>query len=326
MKFRTLIYGVAVLSAFAISCDSDDDSTPKDEPEEVVVDVPTGEITQANVNLNIAGLEPLGDDFVYEGWLIVGGSPISTGRFTDPELKSQEVNKLLLEMASAYVLSIEPANETGDDLVKPAPTKLFRAEFTEGSNTAAISYKTINEKFADLEVTKTEISGKFFLRTPTDDTTNAMNDEAGVWFGTPGTMPPAASLELPVLGEDSGWKYEGWAVVEVDGKMVPYSTGTFSDPKAADDNAESSEFKGNDNPGPPIPGEDFINNLEDTGFSGGADLRGATIVISLEPFPDNDPKPFTLKPLAGMAAQETAPTAYDFGENLISFPTGTITR
>ncbi len=311
MKLRKLIYGAAVLSAFAISCDSDDESNKKNDA------------SLASVNLNITGLEALGDDFVYEGWLIVDGSPISTGRFTDPELKSQEVDKDMLASAAAYVLSIEPANEEGEDLAKPAPTKLFTAEFSEGSNTATISYKTINEKFADLEVTKTEISGKFFLRTPTDDSTNDMNDEAGVWFGTPGTMPPAASLELPVLAADSGWKYEGWAVVN----GVPYSTGTFSDPKLADDNAESSEFKGNDNPGPPIPGEDFINNLEGTGFEGGADLKGATIVISLEPNPDDDKKkPFTLKPLAGMAGQETAPTAYDFGENLKSFPTGTITR
>ncbi len=321
MKLRKLIYGAAVLSAFAISCDSDDESNKENDA------------SLASVNLNITGLEALGDDFVYEGWLIVDGSPISTGRFTDPELKSQEVDKDMLASAAAYVLSIEPANETGDDLVEPAPTKLFRAEFAEGSNTAAISYKTINEKFADLEVTKTEISGKFFLRTPTDEAMGAGdndNNEAGVWFGTPGTMPPAASLELPVLAADSGWKYEGWAVVN----GVPYSTGTFSNPKLADDNAMASldnrpieTFRGAENFGPPIPGEDFINNLEGTGFEGGADLKGATIVISLEPNPDDDKKkPFTLKPLAGMAGQETAPRAYDFGENLKSFPTGTITR
>ncbi|WP_010178789.1 anti-sigma factor [Aquimarina agarilytica] len=304
MKLKKLIFGVATLGALAVSCDSDDAA---------------GNLS--NLNLNVAGLEALGSDFVYEGWLIVDSKPVSTGRFTDPETKTQSVDSEMLEAASAYVLTIEPENETGEALAAPAPTKLFRADFD--GNTAAISYKTINPGFADLEMTKSEISGKFFLRTPTDDADGvAKNDEAGVWFGTPGTMPPASSLELPVLAADSGWKYEGWVVKN----GVPYSTGTFSDPKAADDNAMTSKFKGTVNDGPPIPGEDFINNLMGTGFEGGADLRGATVVISLEPSPDNDPKPFTLKPMVGTAGQKTAPEAYAFGENLKSFPTGTITR
>ncbi|WP_010520683.1 anti-sigma factor [Aquimarina agarivorans] len=318
MKLSKLIFGAAALSFLAVACDSDDGNEEEKKP--------------SGVNLAIEGLEALGSDFVYEGWLIVGEAPVSTGRFTDPTLKFQEVEASVLETATAFVLSIEPADETGEALAAPAATKLFRADFAEGVDTATISYKTINEKFADLSTAKDEISGKFFLRTPTDEALGAgdnSNDEAGVWFGTPGTMPPAASLELPVLAADSGWKYEGWAVVN----GVPYSTGTFSDPKAADDNAMASldsrpieTFRGAENFGPPIPGEDFINNLEGTGFEGGADLKGATIVISLEPVPDNDPKPFTLKPLDGMAGQETAPTAYDFEENLESFPTGTITR
>ena len=316
MKMKKVIFGATMLGILAVSC-GDDDSP--------IVDPGTGtpDVKLVDVNLSITGLDALGADFVYEGWLIVDGKPVSTGRFTDPATKKQEVSEIILKGATAYVLSIEPANETGQDLIDPAATKLFKADFD--GDTAGIAYGTINAGFADLVATKEAISGEFFLRTPTDEkagTDNNGNDEAGVWFGTPGTMPPASSLELPVLAADSGWKYEGWAVVN--GK--PYSTGTFSDPKTADDNAAALTFRGIENQGPPLPGEDFINNLDATGFKGGADLRGATVVISLEPFPDNDPKPFTLKPLVGNAGDETAPATYAFGENLKSFPTGTITR
>ncbi len=299
---QTLILGLALSS-----CGDDDNTTQ----------------TTQDLQLNISGLESLGDDFVYEGWLIVDGVPKSTGRFQDPELKKQAVNIIDLNAATSFVLSIEPAQETGQELIDPAPTKLFKADFN--GNTAPIAFGTINSTFADITSAKDQISGDFFLRTPTDDTggVNNMNDEAGVWFGTPGTMPPAASLELPVLDAASGWTYEGWAVVN----GVPYSTGTFLDPKMADDNAETSEFKGTVNSGPPIPGEDFINNLASTSFpSTGADLRNSTIVISIEPVPDNNAKPFLLKPLVGDSETETAPSKYEFKENLKSFPTGTINR
>ena len=38
--------------------------------------------TNGNLTLDLDGLEELGSDFVYEGWLIVNGSPVSTGTFS----------------------------------------------------------------------------------------------------------------------------------------------------------------------------------------------------------------------------------------------------
>jgi hypothetical protein len=39
-------------------------------------------VTTGNLTLDLSGLEELGANFVYEGWLIVDGNPISTGTFT----------------------------------------------------------------------------------------------------------------------------------------------------------------------------------------------------------------------------------------------------
>lgn len=315
MRFTKLTIASILGLSLLASCSDDDSSNTEDKKDsDDKMDM------MSNLELDITGLKALGADFVYEGWLIVEGqmAPVSTGRFTDPMLKSQSVSSELLKSAMAYVLTLEPANETGDALTAPADSKLFRADFDE--NTATISYKTIGSDYSDL--TTAEFSGNAFLRTPTDDADGvAKNDEAGIWFGTPG-MPPVADLELPDLTEVSGWTYEGWIVI--DGK--PYSTGTFNNPKAADDNAATSQFKGSVNNGPGIPGEDFIQNLMGTGFEGGADLRGGTAVISIEPVPDDSPAPFVLKPLLGAIGQDTAPAKYPLNENFDSFPTGTITR
>ncbi len=146
--------------------------------------------------------------------------------------------------------------------------------------------------------------------------TNNGNDENGIWFGNPGT-PPTASLNLPTLPD--GWIYEGWVV----GEGGPISTGTFTEFGAVDD---SNDFSGTENNvGPPIPGEDFFLNAPG-GETFPLDVRGRTVVISVEPVPDNSTDPFAAKPLTGVAGQDTAPETYDFGQNFGSLATGTITR
>ncbi len=56
-------------------------------------------------------------------------------------------------------------------------------------------------------------------------------------------------------------------------------------------------------------------------------LAGGTAVISIEPFPDNSPNPFTLKPLVKMIPNDAADhVTYTMDKNLGSFPTGTATK
>ncbi len=65
-------------------------------------------------------------------------------------------------------------------------------------------------------------------------------------------------------------------------------------------------------------------HLQDLSFP--TDIAGGMAVISVEPYPDNSPNPFTLKPLVQpIPASAVDHTVYEMGQNL-SFPTGTVTR
>jgi len=275
------------LSFIAVSCNDDDGPT------------------SGNLVLDLSGLEALGSGFAYEGWLIVDGSPVSTGVFTIDEsgVASQtsfEAENSDLTAATKFVLSIEPSPDTDP---APAATKVLVGDFANGSATLTTA---IVGDFSNA-------SGAFFLRTPTDENgTNNGNDENGVWFGTPGA-PPTSNFVLPTLAD--GWVYEGWVV----GDNGPITTGTFSAFDRVDDNDPFSESM---QPSPPIPGEDFFLNAP-TGETFPLDVSNRTVVISVEPMPDNSAAPFALKPLVGTAGSETAPATHAFGQNLGSLPTGT---
>ena len=235
---------ILALGIFSTSCSSDDDNGP----------------TTSILTLNLTSLEPLGTNFVYEGWIIVDGTPVSTGTLVD-----------------------------SDPL--PAATKILAGDFS--GNSASVNSNGVVGDFSNA-------SGMFFLRTPTDETgTNNGNDENGVWFGIPG-MPPTANFVLPTLPE--GWIYEGWVV----GDSGPLSTGTFTNFSTVDDVAPFSGV----NPGPPIPGEDFFMNAP-AGEIFPLDVRGRTVVISVEPVPDDLPGPFVIKPLVGTAGMDHS-SSYTF--------------
>ncbi|MCK0157886.1 anti-sigma factor [Cellulophaga sp. F20128] len=283
-------------TTLAVGCNSDDENN---------------EPLTKNLIIDIDGLEDLGSDFVYEGWIIVNGAPISTGVFNVNlngmlSQTSFSVETEMLDLATAYVLSIEPSVDTDP---APAATKLLSGVFS--GEVATISSTDLLGDF-------TNANGTFFLRTPTDeaDGMNNGNDEFGIWFGTPGA-PPTPNFNLPILPD--GWVYEGWVV----GTEGPLTTGTFTDPTVQ--TADLNDPFSGENPGPPIPGEDFFNNAP-TGFIFPLDLRGRTVVISIEPSPDNSPSPFLLKPLVGMSGQDTAPTTYELSLNSDSFPTGQVKR
>lgn len=272
------------------------------------------------LTLDIAGLENLGDDYVYEGWVIVDGAPVSTGVFTVDDqgawsASAFEVVETTLDAATKFVLTIEPAGETGDAAATPAAQKLLAGDF---SGTSASVSTAVGPGVGDFS----SAAGQFFLRTPTDEeagTANNGNDQNGIWFGDPTTTPPGSGFTLPTLPD--GWVYEGWVVTAAG----PISTGTFTSFTSAD---SGNPFSGTaNNAGPPIPGEDFFNAAPE-GQTFPLDVRGTTVVISVEPSPDNSPKPFLLKPLAVEVAADaaTAPTTHALVQNLGSLPTGTVTR
>ncbi|TYP99175.1 hypothetical protein C7447_102494 [Tenacibaculum adriaticum] len=266
---KKILFSIIAITTFTFTSCSDDDETP----------VPTIE----NLTLNISGLENLGSDYNYEGWIIVNSSPISTGVFSvdDSGNLSQTsfpVNRTQLESASTFVLSIEPANDTDP---APAATKLLAGDFSGVS--AIVSSNNLVGDFSNS-------SGKYILATPTD--MDDTNEASGVWFLDNSGAAPVAGLDLPTLPD--GWKYEGWVVLN----GTPVSTGTFTSLDAADDNATTSPYKGTSGDGPPFPGEDYVMGSA-SGVTFPTDIRGSgMVVISVEPSPDNSAAPFALKPLA----------------------------
>ena len=289
---RKTILACVALGIFATSCSNDDDNN---------------KVTTADLTVDLTGLEALGSDFVYEGWIIVDGSPVSTGTFSSVTFpQSFTVDADQLEAATTFVLSIEPAVDSDP---APAATKILAGDFS--GNSASVNSNNI---VGDLSTA----TGKYILATPTDD--DETNEASGVWFLDNSTETTIAGLDLPVLSD--GWKYEGWVVFD----GTPISTGTFTDPAAADDNAATTLFKGDAGNGPGYPGEDFLQNAP-TGLTFPTDLKGKTIVISVEPSPDNSAAPFTLKPLAhGVPTDAVNHTVINMEAGPLVTLSGTATR
>ncbi len=293
------LLGALAIGLLAASCANDDDA----------ILAPISPVN-STLTVNLTGLENLGADFKYEGWIIVNGAPVSTGLFTvnDSGVPSQttfSANTDQLAAATKFVLTIEPTVDTDP---APSNTKILAGDFS--GNNASVNSNVV----ADFS----SAAGTYILATPTDGMNN--NEFSGVWFLDNSSGSAVTGLTLPTLAP--GWKYEGWAVIN----GTPVSTGTFTDATMADDNAATSPFKGSMGNGPGYPGEDYIQNAP-TGLTFPTDLKGMTIVVSVEPFPDNSSSPFTLKPLAHMVpTSATDHTAIAMGNGPVMQLTGTVSR
>lgn len=268
----------------------------------------------SSVSFSFNGLEPLGGGLLYEGWAMIDGTPETTGLFNldaNGNLIDEEGNTIAggtfetsldLSAATAFVISIEPANDTDP---APADTKVLGGANDAGSASLTVAHEAaLGDDFTGAE-------GEYLIATPTTlaDTTD---ETAGVWFMDPTDM---GRLTLPTL--PAGWAYEGWAVVD----GTPWSTGTFTDADASDD---SALYSGQD-ASPQVPGEDFVANAP-AGSTFPLDLSGGMIVISVEPSPDDSTAPFTLKPLnATVASPANVGTATALTNQAAGLATGTAT-
>lgn len=289
-----MFFALVAVGGLLTSCSSDDDNN---------------EPSLSNLTVDLTGLEALGDDYVYEGWIIVNGEPVSTGRFSSVTFpQSFSVDATQLTEATKFVLSIEP---TIDSDPGPADTKILAGDFVGNSS-------NVN---SNLVADFSSATGSYILASPTQ--TPMINVYSGVWFLNNISAPPVPGLNLPELSD--GWKYEGWAVVN----GVPLSTGTFTNVAGTDDAAPFSGPVPLPTPNGAdgfFPGEDFLENAPN-GVTFPVDLRGATIVISVEPYPDNNPGPFTLKPLAHVVpATAVNHTVIRMGAGPVVELTGTVKR
>ena len=189
MKKLLLFLIIGLWAGLITSCSDDDDSDDASP-------------ANSNLTLDINGLQDLGSDYVYEGWIIVDGSPVTTGTFTvdgsgSLSATSFSVDAAKLASATDFVISIEPAQDPDP---APAPTKIMIGTFSRGS--ATLSTNTVGSDFESS-------TGKYIVATPTS---SMGGDTSGIWFldNSTGTMMPG--LDLPTLTD--GWKYEGWVVVD----------------------------------------------------------------------------------------------------------------
>ncbi len=265
----------------------------------------------STLKLNITGLSDLGSSANYEGWLILpNGNAVSTGIFTvDANGKMSktefEVDATNLSDATKFVLTVEPNPDSDKN---PSATHILAGDFSNKNASLSVANgAALGDDFSGS-------AGKYILATPTNGADT--DEKSGIWFLDISSGSPAMGLTLPTL--PSGWKYEGWVVIN----GVPVSTGTFTSVNVVDDAAPFSSTMA----GPPFPGEDFLVNAP-SGLTFPTNIAGGKAVISIEPDPDNSNKPFLLKPLVGMIPSDAADHVnYSMGKNLSSFPSGTASR
>jgi hypothetical protein len=266
------------------------------------------------LDLDLTGVEPLANGFHYEGWVIINGEANSTGKFNidaagdfvtvgGTAIPNGEFDvDYDLDDATAIVISIEPDGDT-DDI--PSNTKFMAGDVMgDDANLGVQATQALGDDF-------TAATGKLILATPTNG--SGTDELSGIWFLDLGTGSPEVGLSLPTL--PTGWKYEGWAVI--DGQ--PVTSGKFT---AVDMEDESAPYSG-PQAGPPFPGEDYLENAP-AGLVFPTDLSGDMVVISVEPDPDDATAPFVLKPLLYVLPNPAQDhVTYDMdNQAATTFPTG----
>ncbi|MBD3219384.1 MAG: hypothetical protein GF310_14015 [candidate division Zixibacteria bacterium] len=257
------------------------------------------------LTLDFEGIGDLGPDYVYEGWLIVAGSPVSTGTFTvdgDGNLSQTffEVASSDLMMATKFVLTIEPYPDPDP---APASTHYLAGDFSgDMASLTTADPAALGSDFLGA-------SGPYILNTPSTASDDS-DYHAGIWWLDP-MAGPGATLDLPEL--PAGWTYEGWVV----GPGGPVTTGKFTEVDEVDFDA-GGPTAGPD-PIPPFPGQDYVDPL--------MSLIGYAAVISIEPYPDNSPVPFELKPLLDGNIEDVGiGVLQSMSNNASAFPTGSASK
>jgi len=106
-----------------------------------------------SITLNFQNLAPSAEDEKYEGWIITSEGPVSTGKFTvdangNLSQSTFSVDPEKLEMASAFVLTIEPVP---DDDAGPSAIKILGGAFSGSEATLDVSHNAaLGKEFASV--------------------------------------------------------------------------------------------------------------------------------------------------------------------------------
>ena len=285
-------------------------------------DEPTSASGSSVITLSFSGLQPLADSLNYQAWAIqyYGGYYIgyplvlfdvnASGQMISVDdgstLGSQYELALDAEDVYGVALTLELSNEK---VTSSSYCQLLGGTFSDGSATMTTeSSIAMNCDFSD-------ISGRYILASPTD--ADDTNETCGVWFYNNATG--VAGLSLPDLPA-YGWRYEGWVKLS-DGTYL--STGKFTDVEDEDGNDDYSGSYTNPN----FPGEDFLEDAPD-GVTFPLDLKGASLLITLEPYSDWDIEPdapFFVKLLEADIPTDAASLTSYYMTSVANLPTGSAT-
>lgn len=191
------------------------------------------------LKIEIKGLPELGENFAYEGWIIVDGSPQTDGIFTvdsegRPGETCFELDKKALSEATAYVLTIEPMP---DPEPKASAVHVLGGDFSK--NTAELFMDHKNAIGSDLMTH----AGSFTLHER-----NGL--VKGLWFEDLSGSPSLNFEEI-----NTGWDYESWIRFGDDYTSMGKFQSLDEDDDSAFDYAEQKRG---------VPGEHFFYNPNDT--------------------------------------------------------------
>jgi hypothetical protein len=172
------------------------------------------------------------------------------------------------------------------------------------------------DSWLSLQIDLSEMSGRYFLATPSDDVPD--NEMSGVWFADYAGGTPTRGLDIPQAPE--GWDYEGWTILGED----TLSTGKFYYVAIADTLNPYGGITGNYD----FPGQDFLMNAPE-GLTFPMDLSGASLLVTMEPWEEYDVEPLSPFPFrlveATIPADAAAHTTYAMTSLYSVLPKGTLT-
>lgn len=250
---------------------------------------------KVRLTLELDGLTPLQEGFKYQAWVRDGFSDIPGEPFNVRENGSL-VDVAGQSISSAFIFPVDITNasvvfitveDKGDSDDVPSGTVVMAGDVSSFQATLSPSHSLA------LGTSLEDESGSFMLMTPSDGL--GANETSGIWFATGPRTSLSAGLNLPALPD--GWMYEGW----VETSQGRISTGAFRDSDRLDSAQPYSQPDW-----PLFPGEDFLENAP-SGFSFPTDLGGATVVITVEPFPDDTVEQFGFRILSGSVPASASP-------------------
>jgi len=271
------------------------------------------------LQMKINNATPLPSGFHYEGWVTIvtdgGSSERSTGKFNidsdgnlinlNNELIEDDLFQTAFDMTSAmhYSVSIESPQDGNSS---PSMTRLLGGDFRDLRAELSTAHAGGIDERLSLS------AGTFILASPTD--TTSTNEDHGLWFINLTAGPLARGLRVPFPLQ--GWNYQGWAIID----GIEVSTGIIQGLSTSDNAAPHS--------GPltgySYPGEDFLVNPP-AGLEFPTSIKGARVVVTLEPDPDIGPSASPLEILNGRVPQNSSVNfTYNLTSNFDNLPTGIV--